>query len=324
MMEKILGWEKRRRSAGPVRFIDIVLRGIGQVMFQDNPVSGLLFFIAVAWGSYSAGVPQVAIGGLLGVLVATLTAQALRVDDAGLAAGLYGYNAFLVGIALPTFLATSPLLWTYLVLGAMLSVVATLAVANLMKTWGVAALTGPFVLVTWLLLLSAYAFSGIYGEALPAPGQIAPIPPKAANPLAPVAFIKGILISISQVFVKADGIAALLILVGLAVSSVAAAGLALAAALISVIVAHALGAESQLISGGLVGFNPILTAIALGTVFYRPGLRVGIYTLLATVLTVMVQGAMVSALTPFGIPTLTASFVLVTWLFLLPGQKLDA
>jgi urea transporter len=323
-MEKILTWQERRPSAGPLRFIDIVLRGIGQVMFQDNPVSGLLFFIAVAWGSYSAGVPQVAIGGLLGVLVATLTAQALRVDDAGLAAGLYGYNAFLVGIALPTFLATSPLLWTYLVLGAMLSVVATLAMANLMKTWGVAALTGPFVLVTWLLLLSAYAFSGIHGNALPAPGQIAPIPPEAANPLAPVAFIKGILISISQVFVKADGIAALLILVGLAVSSVAAAGLALAAALISVIVAHALGAESQLISGGLVGFNSILTAIALGTVFYRPGLRVGIYTLLATVLTVMVQGAMVSALTPFGIPTLTASFVLVTWLFLLPGQKLDA
>ncbi|MFN2167434.1 MAG: urea transporter, partial [Anaerolineae bacterium] len=56
---------------------------------------------------------------------------------------------------------------------------------------------------------------------------------------------------------------------------------------------------------------------------YRPGPRVIVYALLATVLTVMVQGAMVSALTPFGIPTLTAAFVLVTWLFLLPGQKLE-
>ena len=102
-----------------------------------------------------------------------------------------------------------------------------------------------------------------------------------------------------------------------------AAGFALAAALIWVIVAHALGAESQLISASLVGSNPILIAIALGTVFYRPGPRVAVYALLATVLTVVVQGAMVSALTPFGIPTLTASFVLVTWLFLLPGQKLD-
>ena len=323
MKRFLIWWEERCRSVGPLRFIDIVLRGIGQVMFQDNPVSGLLFFIAVGWGSYAAGVPQVAIGGLLGVVVATVTARWLRVDHAALAAGLYGYNAYLVGIALPTFLANSLLLWVYLVLGAMLSVVATLAVANLMKASGVAALTAPFILVTWLLLLSAYAFSGIHGEALPASGQITPIPPEAANPLAIVDFAQGMLVSISQVFVKGNGVAALLILIGLAVGSLAAAGFALAAALISVVVAHALGAESQLISAGLVGFNPILTAIALGTVFYRPSPRVAVYALLATILTVMVQGAMVSALTPFGIPTLTASFVLVTWLFLLPGQKLD-
>ena len=55
----------------------------------------------------------------------------------------------------------------------------------------------------------------------------------------------------------------------------------------------------------------------------RPGPRVVAYTLLATVLSVIVQGTMMAALTPFGIPTLTAAFVLVTWLFLLPGLKLE-
>ncbi len=323
-MKRLLDWwEGVCQSAGPVRFIDIVLRGIGQVMFQDNPVSGLFFFVAIGWGSFAADVPQVAIGGLLGIVVAIITAWWLRVDRAALGAGLYGFNAYLVGIALPTFLAASPLLWVYIVLGAMLSVVATLAATNLMKTWGVSALTAPFILVTWLMLLSAYAFYGIQGDALPASGLIAPIPAEAANPLAIADFVEGMLISISQVFVKGDGPAALLILIGLAVGSLAAAGFALAAALISVVVAHLLGAESQLVTAGLVGFNPILTAIALGTVFYRPGPRVTIYALVATVLTVIVQGAMVAALTPFGIPTLTASFVLVTWLFLLPGQKLD-
>ena len=89
------------------------------------------------------------------------------------------------------------------------------------------------------------------------------------------------------------------------------------------ITAHALGAESQLITAGLLGFNPVLTAIALGAVFYRPNLRVVLYTLLATVLSVIVQGAMIAAMTPFGIPTLTAAFVLVTWLFLLPALKFE-
>ena len=130
--------------------------------------------------------------------------------------------------------------------------------------------------------------------------------------------------SLSQVFVKSNGIAALLIVAGLAVGSIVAAGYALVAALLSVIVAHLLGAESQLITAGLVGFDPILTAIAVGTVFNRPGLRSALFKLLATVLTVLVQGAMVAALTPFAIPTLTASFVLVTWLFLLAKPDLAA
>ena len=79
-------WERPCTSARVLRFVDVNLRGIGQVMFQDNPVTGLAFLAAVGWGSYAQGVPQVAIGGLVGVVAATLTAQWLHVDDAGLAA----------------------------------------------------------------------------------------------------------------------------------------------------------------------------------------------------------------------------------------------
>jgi len=75
------------------------------------------------------------------------------------------------------------------------------------------------------------------------------------------------------------------------------------------------------VTAGLLGFNPVLTAIAMCAVFYQPGARVVAYGLFATVVSVIVQGMMAAVLTPFGIPTLTATFVLVTWLFLLPGLK---
>ncbi len=309
------GWGGLTGRSGLLRFVDINLRGIGQVMFQDNPLSGLLFLAAIGWGSYAAGAPQVGIGGLLGVVVATLTAQWLRVDSAGRRSGLFGYNAFLVGIALPTFLDVSPLLWVYIVLGAAVSVIAMRATANLMGTWAVSALTAPFVLVTWLLLLSANAFTGIDSGVLPASSLVVPIAPEASDPLQIGDFLAGILTSISQVFVKGDAPLALLILAGLAVSSLAAAGFALAGAVVSVVVAHLLGAESQLITGGLHGFNPVLTAVALGTVFYRPSLRVALFALLGTVFTILAQGAVIAVMMPFAIPTLTASFVLVTWLF---------
>jgi urea transporter len=106
------------------------------------------------------------------------------------------------------------------------------------------------------------------------------------------------------------------------VNSVAAAAFAVGGAIVAVVTAHVLGAESDLITGGLMGFSPVLTAVALGAVFYEPGLRVALYALLATVFTVVVQGALNVAVAPFGIPTLTAPFVLASWFFLLPKQHL--
>lgn len=316
-------WQSACTRSKILRFIDLNLRGIGQVMFQDNPLSGLLFFIGIGWGSWAAGMPQVAIGGLVALVAATLTAQWLRVDAADLGAGLYGYNAYLVGLALGTFLSVSPLWWVYVALGGAVSVVATLGTANVFKTWGVAALTAPFVLTAWLFLLATYAFAAIDGSGLPMSATIMPIEPTAADPLAFGDFVQGVLKSITQVFLKASIVAALLLLAGLAVNSLASAAFALAGAIVAVGTAHVLGAESDLITGGLMGFSPVLTAIALGAVFYKPGVKVALYALVATVFTVIVQGAMNVALTPFGIPTLTAPFVLASWLFLLPRQHFE-
>jgi urea transporter len=316
-------WEGRCAGSKVLRFVDLNLRGIGQVMFQDNPLSGLLFFVAIGWGSYEAGMPQVAIGGLVAVVAATLTAQWLRVAPADLGAGLFGYNAYLVGLALGTFLAVSPLWWVYVALGGAVSVVAMLGTANVFKTWGVAALTAPFVLTAWLLLLATYVFTAIEGSGLPMAAEIVPLDPSATNPLALGDFVQGILKSITQVFLKASVIAALLLLVGLAVNSLAAAAFAVAGAIVAVATAHVLGAESDLITGGLMGFSPVLTAIALGAVFYKPGARVALYALVGTIFTVVVQGAMNVALTPFGIPTLTGPFVVASWLFLLPRQHFE-
>jgi len=319
----LAGWESLCEASSVLRFVDINLRGVGQVMFQDNPLSGALFLAAIAWGSFAAGVPQVLFGGLLAVVTATRTAQWLRVDRSSLHSGLYGFNGVLVGLALATFIAPGPLLWAYVVLGAAVSVVAMEATANVCKSWGMPALTFPFVLVTWLLLLATYGFAGLFGAALPSAGVVAPFTSMAATRLDAGLFVQATLLSISQVFLKGSVIAALLFLAGLAVNSFAAAVAAVAGAILAVLTAHGLGAESDLVTGGLLGFSPVLTAVALGTVFNQPSLRVGLYAALGTVFTVVAQAAFNVALTPLAIPALTGPFVLVTWMFLLPRLALD-
>ena len=322
MKSSLATWESLCAASGALCFIDVNLRSVGQVMFQDNPLSGVLFLAAIAWGSFAAGVPQVLFAGLIAVVAATLTAQWLRVDRASLHAGLYGFNGVLVGLALATFLAPGPLLWAYVVLGAAVSVVAMEATASVAKAWSMPALTFPFVLVTWLLLLATYGFAGLAGTALPAAGVVVPFTSMAATRLDAGAFVQATLLSISQVFLKGSVIAALFFLAGLAVNSLAAAIAAVAGAIVAVTTAHALGAESDLVTGGLLGFSPVLTAVALGTVFHRPGLRVAAYAALGTIFTVVAQAAFNVALTPIAIPALTGPFVLVTWMFLLPRLAL--
>jgi urea transporter len=307
-------------SHSALKFADAVLRGAGQVMLQDSPLTGLLFLVGLFWGAVAARTPEVAIGALIGLVVATGTAIFLRVDESSWRSGLYGYNGMLVGLALPTFLVADPLLWAYLVFGAAVSVVVMLAISNSMKAWSVSALTFPYVLTTWLLLLAAYSFGGLRILDLPRPGilQIQAAAPMPA--LGGETAIDAVLYGVSQVFLIGNAVTGVIFLVALVVNSIWAAVFALAGSILAVAVAVALGADSNAVANGLFGFSPVLTAIAIGTVFYAPRPRVVVYAMAATIFAVVVQAALDVALLPLGIPTLTAPFVVAAWLFLLPRR----
>ena len=314
-------WDALCLRSPALRFADIGLRGFGQVMFQDNPVTGIFFLAAIAWGSIVAGVPHVLLAGVLGVVASTLTAIWREGDTEALRAGLYGYNGVLVGLALATFFAPGAALWVYVALGAAVSTVATLGTTNLLKPSGAPALTSPFVAVTWIMLLVTSGFAGLSCVGLPAAGVVAPFEPAPPVSVGIGAYLVGTLLSISQVFLKASVVSALLFLAGLAVSSVPAALFALGGAMLAVAVAHAFGAESDLVTQGLLGFSPVLTAIALGVTFRRPSLKTTLYAALGVIFTVVAQAALNVALRPFALPALTAPFVLVSWMFLLPGEE---
>ena len=127
---------------------------------------------------------------------------------------------------------------------------------------------------------------------------------------------------VSQVFLIGDPITGAIFILALAVSSVWAAGFAVVGTVVAFVVAAALGATTGDITAGLFGFSAVLTAIALGSVFFHPGLRVTLFALLGIVFTVVAQGALDIVMSPMGIPTLTFPFVVVTWLFLLPQENM--
>lgn len=295
----------------PLVFLDSVLRGIGQVMLQNNSYAGLFFLIGIFYNSVLFGSAV-----LVGAAASTATAVLLGSDRASVRAGLFGFNGSLVAIALLYFLEPDLLTWGYVVLAAACTTVVMAALLNLLRTWRIPALTAPFILTTMLFVLACARFGRLNSTAvLPTAGL-----PKAATVEGIVSFstvFEGLFNGVAQVFFQGNTTTGVLFTVGLLISSRTAAGAALLGSFAGVLVAWGMGAAEPAIRAGAFGFNSVLTAIALASGLFMLNAASVAYGALAVVVTAIVFAALSAALEPLGMPALTSPFVLVVWLFLL-------
>lgn len=311
--------EKPRTQS--IDFLATLLRGAGQVMFQNNSWTGLFFLIGIFWGSYQEGLGLVAWGALLGLVVSTVTGRLLGLPDDEGRNGLWGFNGILVGCAFPTFLGNTVWMWLALVLCAALTTWVRAGFNRVMAPWKVNSFTFPFVFSTWIFLLAARAMHGLPPVRLSDPTLPAAF--TAAEHFGFIDWIVWWLKGIAQVFLIDSWITGIFFLVGLAVSNLRAALWAAVGSAAALCIALALGASGADVSSGLYGFSAVLTAIALATVFYKPNLRSAVWALLGICVTVFIQAGMNMLLAPVGIATLTAPFCVATWLFLLPLIRFD-
>lgn len=112
---------------------------LGQVMFQANVLTGVLFFLAIAWESR-----RKALYTLLGVLIPMLAIP--FVPETVWREGLLGYNAVLCAIY---WSSTSERRLLYAVVSVVLSVLLELLALYV----GLIPLTAPFVLSVWIVWL---------------------------------------------------------------------------------------------------------------------------------------------------------------------------
>ncbi|MFE1321539.1 urea transporter [Kitasatospora phosalacinea] len=118
---------------------------VSQVFLVDNWYVGLIMLAC-------AGV-RVVLWAALGSVAGILAAWALGAPAAQVAAGIHGYDAVLVGLALgAVFLADTPWNAGYALFGAALSTGLTAAVTSFAEPFGGRTFTWPFILTTWALL----------------------------------------------------------------------------------------------------------------------------------------------------------------------------
>lgn len=298
------------------RFGDCVLRGIGQVMFQDNALTGLLFLAGLFVSDW-----VFALYALLGTVAATLTALVFGAPRDDIDHGLYGLNGTLTGLALalylPGYFSSSVSLSLYVIVAAIISTILTAAIRALGPRSN--ALTGPFVITTWLFIASIFVYGHMSGAG----------PMAAAAPAAPaVAALSvsdagiGLLNGVAQVMFQENMWTGAIFLVAIAVNSRVSAVAAIVGSALGIAVAWALGAAPGAIHAGLYGFNAVLTAIALGGLLFRLSPVTLLFAILAAGVATVFYGSFVTLLGPLGLPVLTAPFVLTTWICLLAAGSL--
>lgn len=275
-------------------FITVILKGVGQIMLQENSITGLLFLIGIFYGSFAMG-----FGALLATICGTAIAYLLKYDKTEINQGLYGFSAALVGVAVMLFLKPMFWSWVIVVIGAVLAAM----LQHFFIKRKFPAFTLPFVLVTWLILLICNNFcTDLFATTAPAVEQ-------ASDSLS-----DGFK-SFGQVIFQSSLLSGVLFFLAVFISSPIAALYGLAAAIVSAILSFYLSIPINEINLGLYGFNAVLCAI----VFAGPKVKDGLWVLISIVLALAISLLMLK----IGITKLTFPFVAATWITMLLKNRLS-
>ncbi|MGX9045151.1 urea transporter [Pseudomonas aeruginosa] len=276
----------------------ILLRGISQVFLQGDPRLGLACLLAIA-----VGAPPLLAGALLGGALGPLLARLLHCADSDIEAGLYGYNAVLIGMLLAFRFAWSPGLVSLVALGCLASVaLQRLFLHGLRRRRWLPPYTLGFVLNGWWLVplgawlgLAPAAHGGCFSCAWSGTAELA-----------------ALALGIGEIIFLGEPLAGLLVWLGLLLVSRPSAAWALAGAADSLPLAWLLCYDGASALAGFYGLNAALAGLALALRYrsvWPPLLGMGLAVALQPLFGLL------------GLPALTAPFILAC-LLCIGGERL--
>ncbi|PWN64267.1 urea transporter [Chryseobacterium viscerum] len=278
-----------------IPFLDTILKGIGQIMLQENRWTGLLFLIGIFMGSWQCGV-----GVLLSTAAGTFTAMKLRYNKSEINAGLYGFSAALVGVALSFLFETTLLIWVLIVLGGALAAV----IQHFFIQKKIPVFTFPFIIITWVLVFTLHHFTHIPPSAMLSSEVI----PTQYDDL--LSCTNGF----GEVIFQGGVLSGMIFFLAVFISSPIAALYGLAASILGAGLSQLNGEPVKEIHMGLFGFNAVLSAIAFSGIKKTDGL----WVLIAVFLTIVIDDLLIDnhCLDIVG-GVFTFPFVAGTWITLL-------
>ncbi|ACD19239.1 urea transporter [Paraburkholderia phytofirmans] len=261
-----------------------LLRSLGQIVLQANAFTGAC--LLAAWLLYD---PRLACAALMGAVAANVSAVLADYCEDDTRAGLHGFNGALAGLAAFNFIADNATAGAVAILAATCTAWLLAPWSRWLRARGLGIFSSPCLIVTWLWLplVTVNATSA----------NVTP-----AHALSAAQAGSGLLAGFAQTGFASEALPGLLVLIGIAAASCRHALRALIGAGFASAAHLLLGATIASFDAGLLGFNGVLTALALADC--------GLVTMLGGV---ALSSVLQAAAAYFGWPVMTAPFVLATW-----------
>jgi len=235
---------------------DAVLRSYAQILFSRSRVVGALVILGTAI------VPRVALYGLLATLLAFGVTRVFRLSEDLTATGLFGYNALLVGLGAGLLFGPTLDAQVLTVVGVVTAVFMTAALYSALgAAFNLPPLTLPFLFVFYLVIGAARILDVPLGPLLAEQAMFAIDLPRPIN-----LFLQ----SLGALFFLPRADVGLVVLFALLFHS----RIAVLLAVFGFAMAYLLEGRLLLVMDGtlpmVLGYNFVLTAIALGGVWFIP------------------------------------------------------
>lgn len=295
-------------------YFEGALNSYSQIFFSNDRWFGIMLIIA------SFIDPFAGIAGITAVLVTQFFALWFGFDKENVRNGVYGFNSVMVGLVMGVLYKHSPQFFVLLIIMSLFTLLLTVAFSAYMGKNKMPFLSFPFIIGVWVVILTGRSYlaldmseRGIYtiNELWGYGGQTLVDIYETLNnlpiPLAVEVYLK----SLGAIFFQYNILSGIIICAGLIIYSRIAFSLSVVGFVTGYLFYYYFQGDFTQLSYSYIGFNFILSAIALGGFFLIPSVKSYLVVILVTPLIALLISATSIIMGVFQLPIYSMPFNII-------------
>lgn len=306
------------RSSVP-SFLAGIINSYPQIFFSESKIFAVILIVVSffdAWAGTS---------GVIAVIVSNSMATLLGINQINIKKGYYGFNSLLVGLGLGVYYQPSAEFVMVLIFSSILTLFLTLWFEGGLAKYGLPYLSIPFLVGLWMVSLATRQFTALHvsergifatNEMFMLGGADMVESYNWINNLGLHESIRLYFTSLGAIFFQYHLLAGVLVSIGLLVYSRIAFTLSLLGFFSAYLYYNIIGANIHELSYSYIGFNFILTSIAIGGFFIIPSKWSYLWVILLTPLVSIILTSTQAIFSIFQLSVYSLPFNAVVLLFL--------